>query len=69
MPQQNGYYPKSNPIFKFPWKIAEFVVEGKRLSLENFDESIAKIISQCWVENPLDRMNTSEIIESLEKLL
>ena len=57
-------YPKSQ--FKFPWKIAEFITNGKRL--EKTDEMTDKqyeIIQKSWAQEPIDRITISQIIELL----
>ena len=57
-------YPKKD--FKFPWKIAEFVTDGKRLPLNDIDEQLARVIESTWKDDPKERMSISDIIVLLD---
>ena len=53
-------YPKSE--FKFEWKIASFVQEGKRLNLEFIEnETMKEIISKSWQQEPKERLTIDQI--------
>ncbi|ELP92368.1 protein serine/threonine kinase, putative [Entamoeba invadens IP1] len=55
--------------FKFPWKIAEFVISGKRLDKkENMSENHFKLIQNCWSQRPNDRPNIDEVVKKLEAI-
>ncbi|ELP91542.1 interleukin-1 receptor-associated kinase, putative [Entamoeba invadens IP1] len=56
--------------FKFPWKIAEFVNDGKSLSKnESMTDEQYKLISNCWAHKKEDR-NTIEIVrKKLENMM
>ena len=57
-------YPKIE--FKFPWKIAEFVISGQRLEkTEKISDNQYQIVSKCWEHVPSDRPKIEEIIEML----
>ncbi|ELP92888.1 tyrosine protein kinase, putative [Entamoeba invadens IP1] len=54
--------------FKFPWKIAEFVMSGKRLQRkENIPEKLYQIIEKCWKQNPKERTTIIDLIELIQK--
>ncbi|ELP85520.1 protein kinase domain containing protein, partial [Entamoeba invadens IP1] len=54
-------------VFKFPWKIAEFVISGKRLERnENMSDSQYELIQKCWSQQPDDRPNINEVVNLLE---
>ena len=58
-------YPKSE--FRYPWKIAEFVSNGNRLSKRGLmNDNQYKIICSCWNQNPSERKQIEEIIKELE---
>ncbi|KAL7711807.1 Protein serine/threonine kinase [Entamoeba marina] len=60
-------YPLSE--FKFPWSIAEFVTEGKRLAkLDIMNDSIYSLIDNCWKQDPKERCDISQIIETFSGL-
>ena len=56
--------------FKFPWKIAEFVMNAKRLEQNELmlDEHY-ELITKCWNHNPVEKLSIQEIIKELEMLL
>ena len=57
-------YPKS--LFKFEWKIANFVQEGKRLNLEFIsNETMKEIISKSWQKEPKERLIIDDILKKL----
>ncbi|ELP88651.1 protein kinase, putative, partial [Entamoeba invadens IP1] len=59
---------KAYPLdtFKFPWKIAEFVISGKRLERkENITETLFKGIEMCWVQEKANRGTINNIINLL----
>ncbi|ELP89851.1 protein serine/threonine kinase, putative [Entamoeba invadens IP1] len=52
--------------FKFPWKIAEFVMSGKRLERrENIYVNLYEIIQACWVREKANRVSIDEIVNML----
>ncbi|ELP92044.1 protein serine/threonine kinase, putative [Entamoeba invadens IP1] len=56
-------------LFKFPWKIAEFVISGKRLERkESMSENQFKLIQRCWNQQPEDRPKIDEIVEVIKTL-
>ena len=61
-------YPFS--LFKYPWDIASFIQEGKRLDLECIEnERMKEIISNSWQQYPKERLTIDEILSELELLL
>ncbi|ELP84083.1 protein kinase domain containing protein, partial [Entamoeba invadens IP1] len=60
-------YPKNT--FKFPWKIAEFVTTGERLPIkDNMSQEMYEIITKCWEQKSLDRIECGEVVEMLVNL-
>ena len=60
-------YPKKE--FKFPWKIAEFVVSGSRIPRrEPITEEQYELIQHCWDHDLEKRFTINSVLESLEKL-
>ena len=60
-------YPKE--IFKFAWKIAEFVISGKRLEKkENMSYQQYNLICSCWCQQPNGRKSIDQIIGELENI-
>ncbi|ELP89376.1 protein kinase domain containing protein, partial [Entamoeba invadens IP1] len=54
--------------FKFPWKIAEFVMSGKRLQRkENIPEKLYQIIEKCWKQNPKERTTIIDLIDLIQR--
>ncbi|ELP95310.1 protein serine/threonine kinase, putative [Entamoeba invadens IP1] len=61
-------YPKED--FKYPWKIAEFVMSGKRLvNSHHIPNNIFAIITSCWCQNSIDRITSEEVVLKLEKVV
>ncbi|ELP89366.1 tyrosine protein kinase TXK, putative [Entamoeba invadens IP1] len=57
-----------NDIFKFPWKIAEFVIEGKRLERkEEVPERLYRVIETCWKQKPVERIEIGELVNILSQ--
>ncbi|ELP91537.1 serine/threonine protein kinase HT1, putative [Entamoeba invadens IP1] len=55
--------------FKYPWKIAEFVMSGKRLERkEKMPIPLYDVIQTCWVQYPKERISIEKVIENLEEL-
>ncbi|ELP89019.1 protein serine/threonine kinase, putative [Entamoeba invadens IP1] len=55
--------------FKFPWKIAEFVVGGHRLDKPNdVDEKVYNLITLCWSQHQLERLEIGDVVNKLQKL-
>ncbi|ELP87163.1 protein serine/threonine kinase, putative [Entamoeba invadens IP1] len=53
--------------FRFPWKIAEFVMSGKRLEKhEIMSEEVYLVIKKCWCHAPIDRIEIEEVVKILE---
>ncbi|ELP85472.1 protein serine/threonine kinase, putative [Entamoeba invadens IP1] len=60
-------YPKTQ--FKYPWVIAKFVIEGKRLDKkENMSDKSFEIIQRCWEHEQSKRLNIKDLISSLSNL-
>ncbi|ELP87717.1 tyrosine kinase, putative, partial [Entamoeba invadens IP1] len=56
----------SNENYKFPWKIADFVMSGKRLERkENIPETPFKVIEMCWVQEKANRVSIDRIVNLL----
>ncbi|ELP91138.1 protein serine/threonine kinase, putative, partial [Entamoeba invadens IP1] len=56
-------------IFKFPWKIAEFVNDGKRIEQpKQIKNELFDIITKCWCQNPNERLAIVDISLLLEKV-
>ncbi|ELP91149.1 serine/threonine protein kinase HT1, putative [Entamoeba invadens IP1] len=56
-------------IFKFPWKIAEFVISGKRrIKPEDMPMQCFELIKKCWEEKYTERLSAGEIVENLKLL-
>ena len=59
----------SGDLFKFPWKIAEFVMNGKRLDKPSeMRDDIYSLISECWKQEPKERLEITQIISKLSSL-
>ena len=59
----------SGDQFKFPWKISEFVIKGKRLDKPSeMREDIYSLISECWKQEPKERLEITQIISKLTSL-
>ncbi|ELP88791.1 protein serine/threonine kinase, putative [Entamoeba invadens IP1] len=52
--------------FKFPWKIAEFVIAGKRPNGDNILELLFNIIKTCWNQKPKERKTVENVVDSLQ---
>ena len=63
----NEAYPKS--LFKFPWKIAEYVMKGNRPTTINevSNTTLQDIIEQSWKQDPKERIQIKHIIHRLEE--
>ena len=60
-------YPKEE--FKHEWDIADFVCKGKRLDkLDNMRDDVYSIITECWCEEPKERLEIDEVVKLLELL-
>ena len=61
-------YPKKE--FKFPWKIAEFVVNGeRRKQTQNMSDEEYQLIQNCWNQNAKERLQIEQIVECLDQML
>ncbi|ELP90193.1 protein serine/threonine kinase, putative [Entamoeba invadens IP1] len=59
--------PYNKVDFKFPWKIAEFVISGKRLLKREFiTQNEYNIISRCWDDDQKKRPSIIDVVEKLE---
>ena len=55
--------------FKFPWKIAVFVMNGKRIEKPtNMREDIYELITKSWQQDPRERLTIEQIITRLKSL-
>ncbi|ELP90339.1 protein kinase, putative, partial [Entamoeba invadens IP1] len=62
--------PYSKDQFKYPWKIADFVMAGNRLKKpEMMSNEQYDIISDCWSPQMEKRMTINEAAQRIEKLL
>ena len=53
--------------FKYPFMIAEFVVDGQRpKKIDDISESQYQLIEQCWSHDQSDRCEVEDIISMLE---
>ena len=60
----------TEPKFKFPWKIAEFVEKGNRLNKPSeMNQDIYSLITQCWQQDPKERITIDQVITQLQSLL
>ena len=61
-------FPKE--LFKFPWDIADCVVEGNRPQTINEIENLQMkdLIELSWKQDPTERLPIDNIIERLEKI-
>ncbi|ELP91119.1 protein serine/threonine kinase, putative [Entamoeba invadens IP1] len=60
-------YTKS--MFKYPWKIAEFVCSGKRVeNSNNIPNNLFKIVQNCWKQNPKERCSIQTVVEDLDNV-
>ncbi|ELP86125.1 protein serine/threonine kinase, putative [Entamoeba invadens IP1] len=54
--------------FKFPWKIAEFVINGNRLEKpESMNDRIFNILEKSWKQNPKERISIEDFVNDLQK--
>ena len=61
-------YPKDK--FKYEWNIAEFVMSGKRLEQpKGMNDDIYSLISECWKQEPKERLEITQIISKLQEIL
>ncbi|ELP94371.1 serine/threonine protein kinase HT1, putative [Entamoeba invadens IP1] len=52
--------------FKYPWKIAEFVMSGKRLERkEKMPIPLYDVIKMCWVQEQTNRITIDKIVDLL----
>ncbi|KAL7712487.1 Protein serine/threonine kinase [Entamoeba marina] len=59
----------SKTKFKFPWKIAEFVTSGNRLSKpDTMNDSIFALIDKCWSDDLKKRYEIEEVVKKLEDI-
>ncbi|ELP91613.1 protein serine/threonine kinase, putative, partial [Entamoeba invadens IP1] len=55
--------------FRFPWKIAEFIMSGNRLEKpEIIPDEIYHFIQNCWYHRPTDRIDIEEVVKTLESI-
>ncbi|ELP84060.1 protein serine/threonine kinase, putative [Entamoeba invadens IP1] len=61
-------FPQTDPMFKYSWCIANFVMDGKRLpKTDNMHQDVYNIIDKAWASNPKERTCIKGIIDELEK--
>ncbi|EDR29324.1 serine-threonine protein kinase, putative [Entamoeba dispar SAW760] len=59
--------PYSDENFAHSWDVSDFVTKGNRLNIpDSFPPEMAKLISDCWVEDPSLRPKFTEIEERVE---
>ncbi|EDR22987.1 protein serine/threonine kinase, putative [Entamoeba dispar SAW760] len=57
-------YPEN--LFKYPWNIAEYVMQGNRLEITSgMPEWYFLIIQNSWKQNPSERYNIEQVIDLL----
>ena len=62
-------YPINYERFKFPWKIADFIMKGNRLQKpESMKEIVYSFISECWCQEPKERLEIVSVLNTLEKI-
>ncbi|KAL7720797.1 Protein serine/threonine kinase [Entamoeba marina] len=62
-------YPNTDKKFKFPWKVAEFVMKGERLPKpDTMNESIYLLITSCWKQEAKERYSIEDVIKKLEEM-
>ena len=60
-------YPKDK--FKHPWDIADFMCKGDRLNKpESMRDDIYELITQCWQQEPKERLEITQIKDRLTSL-
>ncbi|ELP86978.1 protein serine/threonine kinase, putative, partial [Entamoeba invadens IP1] len=60
-----GLYPLDQ--FPFPWSVAEFVNQGKRLPKPHkMNQWTYDLISKCWLDEPKDRIKINDLVECLQ---
>ena len=60
----------SGDKFKFPWKIADLIINGNRLDKpKGMRDDIYSLISECWKQEPKERLQIDKIIFRLEYIL
>ncbi|ELP88794.1 protein serine/threonine kinase, putative [Entamoeba invadens IP1] len=61
-------YPKD--IFKYPWRIAEFVNSGNRMDKpENMPNMLYITIEKCWCQDQKERLSIKDVIFALKAQL
>ena len=61
-------YPQT--LFKFPWKIVEYVSAGKRQTKPvTMTEEHFELIEKCWNHHPKEQLGIDSIISSLESFM
>ncbi|ELP84562.1 protein serine/threonine kinase, putative [Entamoeba invadens IP1] len=57
----------SSDEFNYPWKIAEFVVNGNRVKKpEHIKDCHFELIKKCWCQNPQTRLKIGPIVDTLK---
>ncbi|ELP84412.1 serine/threonine protein kinase HT1, putative [Entamoeba invadens IP1] len=52
--------------FRFPWKIAEFVINGKRVEKkDNMPQELFDVIQKCWAQDMSKRIDATTIVNFL----
>ncbi|ELP86873.1 protein serine/threonine kinase, putative [Entamoeba invadens IP1] len=60
-------FPKS--MFPFPWKIAEFVINGRRLEKKPvMSDALYNLITSCWDADKYNRLSINQIVDTLSLL-
>ena len=60
-------YPKT--MFKFPWQICEFIVQGERqIRPETITIAQYEVIQQCWCDDPHDRIDAKDLVKLIDDL-
>ncbi|GAB1227911.1 hypothetical protein ENUP19_0364G0035 [Entamoeba nuttalli] len=64
---EKGGYSDEN-VFDQPWKIPQFVIEGKRLPKpDGIPENYWQLTQDCWSQNPEDRPTFIDVLKEIEK--
>ena len=55
-------YPTNDPRFKFAWKVAEFIMSGKRQERPStMSEELYEVVNGSWCGNPKERFTIEGI--------
>jgi len=62
----NECYPQTDPRFKFPWKIVDFVSKGNRREKpDKMGEDAYELVNECWKQKPEERIDLESVLNRL----